>query len=180
MGEVRTLLYRKPLSYEGLFRIDELYTMIGRFCNERFYIMAAYRNEEKLVSSGKDVFVELRPFRKYSDYLRAEMVVEIHFTHVKEKLVTVKGHKQKLEEGKVSILFSANMQTDWRDRWQDSGLMFFIRTLMDKYVRRDIVHQSEQKLLADCAVLQEEIRAYLNMHRHAVVDSTHRPAKSNH
>lgn len=163
MAEIKTILYRKPLKYEGLFRTDELYRTIMRFCNERSYWMVESRSEEKLISTGKDVFIEMRPYRKYSDYLKGEIVVEMHLQGVKDKTVEVAGHKQKYQSGTVTIRFSVNLLSDWRGRWEGTGLMFFLRTMMDKFVRHDLFHQAEEKALVDQAAMQEEIRAYLNM-----------------
>lgn len=166
MGELKNLLYRKPLVYEGLFRVDELYRTIMRFLQERGYWNVEMKNEEKVLPNGKDIFIFLMPFKKFNDYAKGEFMIELHLAQVKDRTVELHGHKQKYQHGQVQIRFSAQMHTDWRSRWEGSGFAFVFRTLMDKFIKHDFMHKMEDQVVGDCQALQEEVRTYLNMNRY--------------
>lgn len=169
MSETKTLIDRKPLVYEGIFRMDELWGVIQRWIKTRSMIIVETRNEEKVTEKGKDLFIELQPYRKISDYLRKTIELEIYVRRLTDKVVKVDGRKQKYQHGEVDIRFTALMESDWRSRWEGTGFYYLVRTLMDKFVRYDVIRQAENEAVKDCLDLQEEIKAYLNMTRFKIV-----------
>jgi len=163
--EIKTLISKKPLVYEGIFRLDEMYNLIRRFIDERGYFNIEDRNEEKILPNGKDIFIVLKPFGKVSDYAKRELVLDIQAHEVNDKVVEVQGHKQKYQYGKIQILFTANLITDWRERWEGTGFYFLLRTLTDRFIRRDVSREVEDILTKDCLDLEGELKSYFNMVR---------------
>ncbi len=169
MTEKKILIDRKPVVYEGIFRMDELWAIINRFIKSRGYVIVELRNEEKLTDEGKDIFIEIAPYRKLSDYAKKLIELEVYVRRLNDKVVKVDGHKQKYQHGEVEIRFSAIFETDWRTRWEGTGLYFLMRTLIDKFVRYDIIREGENECVKDCLDMQEEVKAYLNMSRLKIV-----------
>ncbi len=169
MAEVKVLIDRKPLVYEGIFRMDELWALISRYIKSRGHVIVELRNEEKVTDDGKDIFIEIAPYRKISDYLKKEVVLEIYVRKLKDKTVRIDGKQQKYQYGEIEIRFSALLHTDWRSRWEGTGFYFLMRVLLDRFVRYDVVREAENETVKDCLDLQEEIRAYLNMSRFKMV-----------
>lgn len=169
MTEQKTLIDRKPIVYEGIFRMDELWAVFQRWIKSRNMMIVELRNEEKVTAHGKDLFIELAPYRKISDYLRKIIELEIYVRHLEDKVVKVDGRKQKYQHGEVDIRVTAIMESDWRSRWEGTGFYFLVRTMMDKFIRYDVIREAENETVRDCLDLQEEIKAYLNMTRFKVV-----------
>jgi hypothetical protein len=165
MAELKTLIDRKPLVYEGIFRMDEMWAIINRFIKSRGYVIVETRNEEKLTDDGKDIFIEIEPYRKVSDYFRKIVTLEIYVRKLKDKTVKVDGKNQKYHYGEIEIRFTAQLMTDWRNRWEGTGFYFLMRVLLDRFVRYDVIREIENETVKDCLDMQEEIRAYLNMTR---------------
>jgi hypothetical protein len=170
MTEKKILIDRKPVIYEGIFRMDELWGILSRFIKSRGMFIIEMRNEEKVLPNGKNVFIEIAPYRKLSDYLKKIIEIELHAQRVRDVVVTVDGRKQKYQHGEVEIKFSAIMESDWRSRWEGTGFYFLLRTLIDKFVRYDIIRQAENETVKECLDLQDEVKAYLNMSRFKLVD----------
>jgi hypothetical protein len=165
MAELRKL-FEKKLGYDGPFRIDEMYSVIRRFLKERGYFLIETNNQEDVLAQGRQVFVEITAEEQISDYAKGQIILEIFLKEVKDKLLSVEGHKQKYQTGKVEIRFIAQLRADYRGKWENTGFKFFFRTLMDKFVRKDITSRLMEKTKKDCDDLALEVKGYLNMHRY--------------
>ena len=176
MVEVKTLIDAKRLEYTGLFRISEIYDLIRNFFGPRGYLWFELRNREEVMPDGKHIWMTIQPSRTVNDYLRTIVRLEIVMKGVKEKDIVVDGHKQKYQQGHIKIEFSAIMNYDYRNKWEGNGFLFMMRTISDKFIRRDAMHESEDMCVRDCLQIEEEIRSYLNMSRFTLVSETHKMA----
>ena len=168
MVEIKTLIDAKRVGYIGLFRLEELYDIMKTFYRRRGYFYIETRNQEEHFPEGKQIVITMEPERTLSDYVKSRMRIDMVIKGLKDKEVTIDGHKQKYQQGNVQITFFAYLRTDYRNKWQDTGLLFLLRTISDKFIRRDTMHQAEDLIMSDCLALQEEIKAYLNMSRFTV------------
>jgi hypothetical protein len=165
MGEMR-LLMDKTVSYQGLFRMDELYKTIMKSMQERGYFIIEKRNQEDVFEEGKQIVLQIEPVKTLNDYAKSRMKIKLTANNLKDKVVKIDGHPQKLQQGKVDMQFFAVLETDYRNKWQDSGFKLVFRTISDKFIRHDIIHKAEDGTKADCVAITEEVKAYLNMHRY--------------
>lgn len=168
MSEMKVLINRRLLAYEGLFRADELYAIIRKFASERGYFAMERVSEEHALTQGKEIILELELLKNLSDYAKSNLVVQARFFNVADKVVEIDKRKHKYQHGRVEIHFSAKLMTDYRGRWEGSGFAFLFRTISDKFIRHGMIHELETRARTDCAALQEEISVYLNMHRFKV------------
>jgi len=152
MAEIKILIDGKTVAYSGLFRMDELYGIMRRYFKERGYFLVETQNQEDVLESGKQVVLKLEPEKTLSDYAKSKLVTVVHVKGLQDRTVTVDGHKQKLI-------------TDHRSRWEGSGGAFLLRTIMNKFIKRDVIHTAEANTKKDANELLDEIRSYLNMTR---------------
>ncbi len=165
MAEIRKLFDRKPLTYEGPFRADELYSIIRRFMRERSYYLLETNSQEDVLPEGKQVIIEMIGMRQFSDYCKGEIKLGVKLLKLNEKVLKVEGHEQKYQVGQVKISMTGQMRTDYRNKWEGSGIQFFFRQISDKFIRRDISEEQASHCQKDCDDLRNEIKSYLNMHR---------------
>jgi hypothetical protein len=168
MPEIKILVDGKVVEYSGLFRVDEFYGILRRFLKERGYFLFETQNQEDVLEGGKQVVQRLEPVKTLSDYAKSKLAIIIHIKNLNDRVITADGRKQKYQHGSVNLKFSAFLVTDHRNRWEGTGNMFLLRTLMNKFVKRDMVHTAEESTIKDCNDLQEELRSYLNMTRFKV------------
>ncbi len=173
MAELRFLIEDKKVVYNGLFRIDELYGIIKKNLMNKGYFIVEKVSQEDVLENGKQVVIKLEPFKKLSDYAKAKMRITVFLRGVKDKTITVDGHKQKYQQGEVQITFFAIHETDYRNKWENSGLQFLFRTLMDKFIRHSQTHHSEEEIKRECNALADEIKSYLNMTRFKISHDMH-------
>lgn len=163
--EKKVLIDGKVVSYNGLFRADELYGIIRRFFSERGYFMNETNNQEDVLENGRQIVVKMEPTKFLSDYAKSQIVIQLTIKGLQDKVVTIDGHKQKYQHGSVSIKGSAILLTDIRGRYEDSGGAFVFRILIDKFIKKDRTDIAQAKSMKDCNDLLDEIRSYLNMSR---------------
>ncbi len=165
MSEVKVLINRKPVAYEGLFRTDELSAMIKRFGRERGYFIVERLSEEHALAHGKDIIFQLELIKTLSDYAKSVLALDIRITGLTDRVVTIDKEKRKYQQARVDLFVSARLETDYRGRWEGSGLQFLFRVISDKFIRHGVIHELETLARTDCVALQEELRALLNLHR---------------
>ena len=165
MAEIKTLIDNKKVIYTGLFKVEELYAIIKRFCKERGYFPIEERNDETIIEQGKQILLTIKPVKTLSDYAKSKMLIDIDIRGLKDKTITIDGLKQKYQHGTATIIFSAYLETDYRNRFENTGLQFLFRTISNKFIRKDIIGQAEENTKKDCIDLQEEVKTFLNLTR---------------
>lgn len=173
MAEVRIIVDDARIAYNGLFRVDELYNVMKQQLMSRGYFIEERLNREDILETGKQVVLELLPMRPINDYERATMKIEVHMKGIKDKVVTVDGHKQKYQQGEVLLIFFGYHRTDHRHKWENSGFLFLVRTIMDKFVRHSRTHDVQDMVKKDVNDVMNECRSYLNMTRFKISHDMH-------
>jgi hypothetical protein len=173
MSELKLLIEDKKIVYTGLFRVDELYNIIRKNLGNRGYFVIEAKNQEDILENGKQVLIEMMPIKTISDYSKGKMRITIWLKGVKDKTVTVDGHKQKYQQGEVNLVFFAMHETDYKNKWEGSGAQFFFRTLMDKFIKHDATRRVEDDIKRDCNQLADECKSYLNMTRFKLSHDMH-------
>ena len=165
MPEIKKLIDKKPVSYTGIFRADELYGIIRRFLGQRRYYLFETQNQEYVLEGGKELYFEMLGAKQFNEYAKGELELKIHIKKLKDKVVKIEGRDQKYQHGDLNIKFTAQMRTDYRTKYEGTGWHFLFRTISDKFIRRGISKEQEDDTVQNCMELISEIKSYLNMHR---------------
>jgi len=167
MSEIKYLVDGKEVQYEGLFDLQGLFKTIDEFFRERGYDRLETKNFEEVYDTGRQITIELLPYKKPNDYVKVEIRIYAFFRNLKERIVEVDGVKRKLFHGRAEIWFDANLYTDFEHRWQDRVLFYFIRTMTDKFIKRSQSHMIEEFAIKDCWDVIDLVKSFLNMHRYS-------------
>jgi len=165
MVERKLLIDEESMDYEGLFNLIELYSIIDEFLKLKGYDKFEPLNEESVYPSGKDVHIIIRPLKWHTDYIRKVLKIEMQMHNIKEVETEVDKVKVKLNQGKIKILYSGYLETDWEGRWEQKPIYYFFRTLFDKYIYRKHTKDFEGEIISDINELRDKMGAYLNLYR---------------
>lgn len=168
MSEVKYLVDGKQVQYEGLFDLPGLFKAIDEFFRERGYDRMETKNYEEVYESGRQVTIELLPYKKPNYYVKIEIRIYAFFKNLKEKVVEIDGVKRKLMHGRAEFWFDANLYTDFEHRWDERVFFYFLRTITDKYIKRSQTHIAEELAVRDCWDVVDLVKSFLNMHRYSV------------
>lgn len=166
MPETFIVVRDKKLDYKGLFDPKGLYQVIQKLFKQHSFDWVEFKNSEHVYKDGKQIEMDLRPYKKFSDYVKAEIKMEIIATDLKEAVIEVKGLKRKMYKGHVTVTFTSFLITDYEASWETRPFYYLIRMLIDKYIYKGYIGNAKSELVSFTNEAYDEIRSFLNMHRY--------------
>jgi hypothetical protein len=164
--EKTLIINNRTLRYKGIFRSDELFSTINRVLDERGYQKREKKSEETVAESGKKIYLELRPFKVMSKYVRLMIKLKITLDNVTEKAETVRGEKRLYQVGEVNISFDSWSLTDYANRWGMKPFIFFMKGMIHKFVKKfPLEGNFAGEVVKDTAHLYAAIKALLNSYK---------------
>ncbi len=154
------------LSYEGLFDLHELYSLVNQWLKDKGFDLREQRNQEQVRPNGKFIEVEMLPWKRITDYARHVIRLNIKVLNMKDAVVEEDGKRMKLNKGTIRMVMDGYLDTDYEDRWESKPFYFFIRTLFDKFVYRTYSTQYEELLVENCLQLHSTMKAFLNLYQY--------------
>ena len=148
--------------YHGVFRTDELFSVLNRALQDKEYTRREKKSEELVTPSGRLLQLELRPFKIVSQYLT--MMIKIHVTldNVTETTKEIFGVTQKFQQGDLLIVFDAWSLSDYEGRWGTKPLTYFLKGVVHKYLYKFPMEEGfTHQLVSDTAYLYGKIKDLL-------------------
>jgi len=166
MTEKKTLIDGREILYSGLLNLRELLLMIYQWLLDHGYEKEIRKSYEEIYETGKQVVVELTPFKKASEYAKYRMRIYMVYRNLKEVEIKKADVTTKLMRGDGHIVFDTYLETDYENTWETKPLYYFLRMIFDKYVYKVQTKQFEKDAVRDTLELEDHIKAFLNMHRY--------------
>ncbi len=132
--EKNLVINNRELKYKGIFRVDDLFHTINQALKEKQYEKNEKKTEEIVSEAGKKTYLELRPFKQKTNYVILEIKIKITLDNVTETIEEVQGVKKKFQNGDVSVVFDSWIMTDYENRWSMKPLVYFLKSIINKYV----------------------------------------------
>ena len=166
MVERKLLIDEDMQEYEGLFDAVELYSLIDEWLKIKGYDKFETLNQEQVYPAGKEVRVILEPKKWHTDYVRKYLKVELVMEEVKEVETMIDKVKVKINQGKVRVIYSGILETDWEGRFEMRPLYQFFRVLFEKYIYKQQTQDFESEIVSDVHELKEKVGSFLNLYRY--------------
>lgn len=165
MSEKRIIVDDMKVQYEGLFDAKDLYRVIENWIKDNGYDKKEQMNTEHVSHSGKFVEIKFAPYKTITDYAKLVVKLKVTMNDVKDVEVKKDSHKMHLQQGKVTFSFQGIVETDHEGKWETKPILFFIRTVFDKYVYRVYTGNYDSQVGRDVNMLAAEIKRYLNLQK---------------
>lgn len=166
MSEKKLVVDQVKLTYEGLFDLNGLYRLIDGFFYEKNWDKFEKMNQEMLTPTGKHIRLELWPLKNVTDYYRNHIKIRANFVDVVKVEVEKDGAKIKLDKGRVMFIFDCYVESDRYGNWRKKPFLWFIRTMMDRYIFKEHYLKVQSWLMSDFDELYTRIKSFLNVYRH--------------
>ena len=166
MPEIYTIERGKILTYSGLIDAKGLYTVIQKLFKQHSFDWNENKNIEHVYKDHKQLEMDLRPYKKISDYVMVEIKILITATDLTPIEIDIKGLKKKLYKGKLNIVFKAYLITDYESAWETKPFYYLVRMIVDKFIYKGYIHRAKNELGEIVTEVYDEIRSFLNMHRY--------------
>ncbi len=166
MSERKLVIDQMKLTYEGIFDLNGLYRTIDSWFYEKGYDKWEFKNYEHVFPTGKQVEIELLPWKKTTDYFKNTIRIRLKAVNVKDVELEKEGVMLRLNHGKVMLIFDAYLESDYENMWEKKPMFFFIRTIFDKFIFKSYFSKFEKWLVNDVYDLHGRIQKYLNLYRY--------------
>ncbi|MEK6939295.1 MAG: hypothetical protein AABX31_01060 [Nanoarchaeota archaeon] len=166
MVEKNLLINNKKISYQGIFRTDELLSVLRHALKEKGYEYAEKKNEELVTPEGRLLQLELRPVKQVSSYMQFMVKVRMALDNVTDITKEVSGVKQKYQQGDVVIAFDAWSITNHEGRWGLTPFSYFMESFIHKYVYKFKIEEDLLRdLVSDTAYVYAKVRDLLQSYQ---------------
>ena len=166
MSEKNLLINNKKITYQGIFRTDELFSVLRRALEEKGYAYAEKRNEELVTPEGRLLQLELRPVKQVSPYMQFMVKIRMTLDNVTETTKEVSSLKQRYQLGDVVIAFDAWSITNHEGRWGLRPFSYFMKSFVHKYIYKFKVEEDLlRQLVSDTAYVYAKVRELLQSYR---------------
>lgn len=166
MSEKKLVVDQLKLMYKGIFDLNGLYRAIDSWFYEKGYDKWEHKNYEQVLPTGKDIEIELLPWKKTTEYFKNTIKIRIKFVGIKDVEIEKEGVKLKLNQGKVLAIIDGYLETDYENKWENKPILYFLRTIFDKYIFRGYFQQYEKWLINDVNDIHSRIQKFLNTYRY--------------
>ena len=162
MGEKKVVVRDLTLSYEGLFNLEELYYVMDIWMREKWWEKRERVHDFYDSPTGKQLVLDMEPWKKVTDYHRGWLKINVVAKDLKAVEVERDGKKIKVMKGKINFNFAGWLVTDYWGRWDNKPILFFMKTLFERYPLK-MWHSKYTKLIRDDVYeLYNTVKAFLN------------------
>ena len=165
MVERRIVVDTLRLNYQGLMDVNEFYRVMDKWYREKGFDKYEKRNFEQVLKDGRQIEIEIEPWKKTSDYAKCAIKINMLFTGIKDVIVKRDGHNVKMNQGKILLTFMGYLETDYEGRWESKAFLFFLRTIFDMYIYKIHTNKFESYVADETTHLYNTIKSYLNMQK---------------
>lgn len=166
MAERDVIIDKSRTEYEGLFDLREFMNQIKALGNDKGYFTIEKRHVESITPEGKFIEFDIVLTKKFTDYARSDIVFWIQAANVKEKIVTVKKHKQRLLHGRLIVLVDGVLVTDYEKRWEVKPVFYVIRSIFERYVYSSLISKLKTQVTEDTNFMIDNLKSYLNLEKY--------------
>lgn len=167
MPERLIVVDKERVDYSGLFEMKEVYKVMQQWASDKGYWLIEKHHGETTKPEGKIIDMDFEPFKKFTDYAKSIVKIRAQFQNVKDVVVERDGHKMKLQDGKIVIIFDGILETDYEGRWESKPVFFVLRTLFEKYLYTPFISGFERGVKEDTIELKNNLKAFLNLSKYA-------------
>ena len=166
MAEKKLVIDQLKLTYEGLFDLNSFYRLIDSWFYEKQYDKHELRNYEQVLPTGKDIELELLPWKKTTTYFKNIIRMRIRFLNIKDVEIEKEDVKLNINQGTIRMVIDGYLESDYEGWWEDRPMFYFIRTLFDKYIYKSQFNKYQGWLIHDIQDLHSRIQKFLNLYKY--------------
>jgi hypothetical protein len=157
------VINNRELLYKGIFRVEELFSLINRVLEVQGYTKREKKSEETVTPDGRQAYIELRPYKVKTEYVTLMIKLKIILDNVTETFEEVDNLKQKFQQGDVTIIFDSWSLTDYQGRWNMKPWVYFMKGMVNKLIYQFPKESGFRgELMQDTAYLYARIKRLLD------------------
>mgnify|MGYP005644995711 CR=1 FL=1 len=154
-------IYKGKIKHGGIFHFKDYYSFAYDWIISEGYDLTEKKYSEKVAGDAKEIEIEWEAFRKISDYFQFRIKIRWMILGMKDVEVQREGKKVKMNSGTLEVSFTAVIEKDYENRWENKPFFRFLRGVYDRYLIRNRVDDYEQRLVEELLELIDQSKAFL-------------------
>ena len=150
------------IKYSGIFDFNELMNSINSYLGDRNYIPVQKEHSEKITPAGREVVIDIEPFRDVTEYVRFNIRVSVLVFRMVDVMVEEEGRKVKKQKGDLEFMIKANIKKNWKKTFSKTSSGEFFRQTYEKYFTKKMLSDYEDKLEAEANELIKRVKEVLH------------------
>ena len=167
MADRHLVVDHLKIGYEGVFNADELYGVIANFFYERGWDWYEKLNEARNLPSGRQIYIELEPWKNISDFYKIAVIIKLIITDVKEVEIEKDGRIIRTNQGIIKITIDGFVISDRSGKWHEKPLRWFLGIILEQYFFSNHYEKAESWIRSDVEDLHQQIKNYLNTFKYS-------------
>ncbi|MBN2368241.1 hypothetical protein JXC34_04430 [Candidatus Woesearchaeota archaeon] len=156
----------QQLNFEGLFSMKEVFRIMDKYFRTKGWDKKIIFDEQYDTEKGRYVHVKSEYYKKTDAYVRLQTRQWIYANELKEVEKEVDGVKIKTNQGKLSIVLDAFIQTEYFGQWPaDRPVFFLFKVIYEHYLARSRIAYWENVCRHITNELKAELAGYLNLNK---------------
>ncbi len=169
MSEKTSLIERARINKKKYtFSMDDLYKHAHDWLVWKGYDVTEKKYKEKILPDGRIIEIEWVCTRDIDEYSQFEVEVGWNFYGIKNVEVMKDGDKVKRQNGEIDTFVSARLVLDWRNKWEESAFLTFLKAFYEKYLYVGTIGRLKSEIWKEGWEFFNELKAFVEMYTYEV------------
>jgi len=156
-------ILKEKLEHVGIFDFKAMYSYAHAWFADDEFGVTEERYVEKSKGDSRDLLIEWKVGKDFSDYFRIEYKVKYEIEGLKDVEVETDGQKQQTNQGKVVVDITGVLVMDKDGKWETSAFNRFMRDIYNKFVVPARVDSMKDKVFDKAKNFKEDLKSFLNL-----------------
>jgi len=165
MAEIKKVYNTQTIKYSGLFSVTKIHVFIMKWFDNLGYDMVEELTSEQILENGKQIDYEYKPYKKFTDFAKSVIWVNVGMKNIQEVTVEIDGIKKKMNKGDLTFKVTGFVETDYENKWETKPFYYFLKVVFEKFAFGGHRYFYEEHVSEKCKLLIEEFKASLNLYR---------------
>jgi len=151
------------VKHSGIFDFREVYSFIYTLLSDMEYSVEEKNYGEKTKGDQKELEVNWLAKRKISDYFRFIIKIDLRVFRMTSADVVKDGVKTSVNKGDFEVKFTAYLEKDYENRWENTAFVKFLRGLYERYIIQGAINTYSGQLEEEANSLANQTKALLDL-----------------
>ncbi|MBS3077612.1 hypothetical protein J4233_05050 [Candidatus Pacearchaeota archaeon] len=154
---------KEKLEHTGVFDFKAMYSYAHSWFAEQGYGIIEERYIEKAKGDSRDIMIEWKASKDFSDYFRFEYKIKFEIEGLTDVEVEIEGKRRQMNKGRVVVEITAILVTDKDGKWESSSFSRFMRDVYNKYIVPSRVESMKILLLSKSTGFKDDLKTFMNL-----------------
>jgi len=154
-------IFKGKLKQKGIFNFKDFYEFLYDYLIDENYDVFENKYVEKIEGDSKNLEIDWKATKEVSDYFRFEIQAYWIVLGMKKVKVKKDGKEVSMDSGTLEVKFTANLQKDYENRWENNAFLKFLRGIYDRYIIRTRIDDYGLKVFEEINEVIAQAKSFL-------------------